>query len=115
MTKRLGIAWLVLECFSICILAWAELTLRNWSSVTHEDIAASPDAVFNIQLFSWMGAVALGVVMGLGLGAFMMAIVDPKSFVDGVRQKAEAVSPWLLVGTSLVAVVGALSLRHLRG
>ena len=111
MSRRLGLAWLLLECFAISILAWSELSLRSWSSATHEDISASPDAMFQIRFFFWSGAVALGAVVGLGLGAAMLATAIPKL---GVAVQRTGVMPlWLLAGMALVAVIAALSLRHI--
>lgn len=113
MNKRLGVAWLVLECLAISVLAWSELALRSWSSATHKDISGSPDALFQIRFFSWTGAVALGVVMGLGFGAAMVALAIPKSLPGAPQRSTTAAPAWLLAGMSLITIFIALSLRDM--
>jgi hypothetical protein len=113
MSKRLGIAWLVLECLAIFVMAWSEFVLKTWSSVTHEDLSASPDALFQIRFFSWTSAVAMGVVMGLGIGAAMFAIATSKSPDDGAPRTTERAFAWLLAAVALVAILATNSLRHL--
>jgi hypothetical protein len=113
MSKRLGIAWLVLECLAIFVIAWSEFVLRSWSSVTHEDISASPDALFQIRFFSWTSAVAVGVVTGLGIGAAILAIATSKSHDDEVPRTTGGAFAWLLAAVALVAILATISLRHL--